>query len=271
MAGVVIVSVVLAVVMIAVSVMLLAPGVPTGELPASGRGVLEASGLLFFAFAGYARLATMGEEVRAPERTIPRAIGIAVVLVVAVYATAAIALLHTLGAPQLAGSERAFVEGLDAADAHGLLPVVVAAAALAAGGALLSLTLGVSRTMFAMARDHHLPHQLALVGTRHRVPYVAELTVATIVCILVALGSVATSIAFSSFCVLVYYAIANASALTIGGSAAGRAVAIVGLLGCLLLAVFLPRASVATGSAVIALGAFVFFLRQRSNRGRAFT
>lgn len=271
LAGIIITSVVLTMVVVAVATMTLAPAAPEGGLPTSGRGVLEAAGLLFFAFAGYARLATLGEEVRSPERTIPRAIGIAVVLVVLVYAASAIALLHVLGAAELARTPRAFVAGLDAAGAHGLVPIVVVAAALAAGGALLSLTLGVSRTMLAMARDRHLPQQLAQVGTRLHVPWVAELAVGAIVAVLVALGNLTASIAFSSFCVLIYYAIANASALTLGTSAVGRASALLGLLGCLLLAVVLPWSSVATGSAVVALGAASFVVRRPGRRRDAST
>src|SRR5918998_54641 len=40
-------------------------------------GVLQAAGLVFFAFAGYARIATLGEEIRDPARTIPRAVPLA--------------------------------------------------------------------------------------------------------------------------------------------------------------------------------------------------
>ncbi len=67
-------------------------------------GVLEAAGLLFFAFAGYARIATLGEEVRDPTRTIPRAIPVALGIALAVYASVAVAVLAALGPQRLAAS-----------------------------------------------------------------------------------------------------------------------------------------------------------------------
>ncbi|MET1037756.1 MAG: APC family permease [Aeromicrobium sp.] len=265
--GVAIVSTVLVIVVVTIVAMSAAPAAPGSSDPATTRGVLEAAGLLFFAFAGYARLATLGEEVRRPERTIPRAIAIAVVLVVAVYTAAALALLHVLGTAGLAAASRPFVAGLEAAGADRLVPLVVVAAVAAAGGALLSLMLGVSRTTLAMARDGHLPRVLAAVGARHRSPWAAEIAAGVAVVVLVLLGDLATSIAFSSFCVLLYYAVANASALTLPSGAAMRASAAAGLLGCLLLAVFLPRSTVAVGASVVAVGALVHLVRHARTRG----
>lgn len=268
-AGIAIVAVVLSVVAAVVVTMALAPAAPrTAPTPFDSRGVLQAAALLFFAFAGYARLATLGEEVRDPSRTIPRAIALAVVLVAAVYAASAAALLHVLGAPALADSARPFVAGLRAAGAGALVPAAAGAAALAALGALLSLVLGVSRTVLAMARDGHLPRRLATVDPRHRVPRNAELAVGTVVVAVVLVGDVATSVAFSSFCVLVYYAIANASALTLRSDrplprAVGTVGAAVGLLGCVGLAALLPVSTVVTGLLVLAVGAASFGVRAR--------
>jgi APA family basic amino acid/polyamine antiporter len=260
-AGIVIVGVVLVVVAGVVVTLLAAPAAATDPRPADTRGVLQAAGLLFFAFAGYARLATLGEEVRDPERTIPRAIATAVVLVVAVYAASGVALLHVLGADGLAQSTRPFVSGLRAAGHDAAVPAVVAAAALASAGALLSLVLGVSRTVLAMARDGHLPRRLAGVDPRHRVPRTAEITVAVVVGGIVLLGDIATSVAFSSFCVLVYYAIANCAALTLPSGPLPRLVAATGVLGCLLLAALLPLPTVVVGAGVLAVGAVSYRVR----------
>lgn len=65
-------------------------------------GVLQAAGLLFFAFAGYARIATLGEEVRDPRRSIPRGISIALGITLVVYAAVAVAVLSVLGPQGLA-------------------------------------------------------------------------------------------------------------------------------------------------------------------------
>jgi APA family basic amino acid/polyamine antiporter len=220
--------------------------------------VLQAAGLLFFAFAGYARIATLGEEVRDPARTIPRAIPIALGITLAVYATIAVTLLAILGPAQLATATAPLADAVRAAGAGGLEPAVRAGAVLAALGSLLSLILGVSRTTLAMARDAHLPTALAAVHPRFGVPHRAEMAVGVVVAVVAAVADVRSAIGFSSFAVLVYYGIANASAATLGR----RVVPAVGLAGCLLLAIFLPVASVLSGTAVLASGAAIYAVRR---------
>ena len=220
-------------------------------------GVLQAAGLLFFAFAGYARIATLGEEVRDPERTIPRAIPIALGITLAVYATVAAVVLAELGSAGLASSSAPLADAVRAAGQPGFEPVVRAGAAIAALGSLLSLFLGVSRTTLAMARDRHLPHALAAVHPRFASPHRAELVVGAVVAVIAAVADVRGAIGFSAFAVLVYYAIANASAMTLGR----RAIPAVGLTGCVLLAVLLPIASVLVGAGVVLIGALVYGLR----------
>ncbi|MFI9237270.1 APC family permease [Streptomyces sp. NPDC053079] len=227
-------------------------------------GVLQAAGLLFFAFAGYARIATLGEEVRDPRRTIPRAIPIALGITLAVYACVAVAVLTVLGPRQLAQAAAPLSDAVRAADAGGLAPVVRAGAAVAALGSLLSLILGVSRTTLAMARDRHLPHALAAVHPRSHVPHRAELAVGAVVAVLAATADVREAIGFSSFGVLAYYAIANASAwtLTPAEGRPARPVPVLGLAGCLALAFALPVASVAWGATVLAVGATAYGIRR---------
>jgi APA family basic amino acid/polyamine antiporter len=260
--GIVIVAIVLVIVVVAISLMFAAPAASTPTLPTHFGGTLEAAGLLFFAFAGYARLATLGEEVRRPDSTIPRAIALSVVGVVALYAVVAAALLHVLGPEALAASQRPFVTAVDVAGHHDLRSVVAAAAALSAGGALFSLTLGVSRTVLAMARDRHLPVGLASINGRSRVPRVAEITVCVVVCAVLLAGDLATSVAFSSFCVLVYYAIANASAWTLSSALTSRVLPLLGLIGCLGLAASLPLRTVSVGSVVVGAGALTYAVRR---------
>ncbi|MFF9321422.1 APC family permease [Streptomyces sp. NPDC014735] len=227
-------------------------------------GVLQAAGLLFFAFAGYARIATLGEEVRDPARTIPRAITLALGITLVVYAVVAVAVLATLGPGRLAEASAPLSDAVRAAGADRLVPVVRVGAAVAALGSLLALVLGVSRTALAMARDRHLPHALAAVHPRFKVPHRAELLVGTVVAVVAATADVRGAIGFSSFGVLVYYAIANASAWTLAPDE-GRPhllVPAVGLAGCLALAFALPWASVVSGAAVLAAGALVYAARR---------
>ncbi|MFB7370440.1 APC family permease [Streptomyces sp. NPDC056222] len=219
-------------------------------------GVLQAAGLLFFAFAGYARIATLGEEVRDPARTIPRAVPLALGITLAVYAAVAVCVLAVLGPQALAASSDPLVDAARAADAGWLVPVVVVGAAVAALGSLLSLILGVSRTTLAMARDGRLPAGLAAVHPRFQVPHRAELAVGAVVAVVAATTDVRGAIGFSSFGVLVYYGIANASAWTLGRS--HRPLAALGLAGCGALAFALPPASVLAGLGVLAVGTVAY-------------
>jgi APA family basic amino acid/polyamine antiporter len=234
------------------------------------RGVLTAAGLLFFAFAGYARIATLGEEVRDPARTIPRAIPAALGLVLAAYLLLAVVSLGVLGPFRLAAASAPLAEVVDAAGLPGLAWVVRVGAAVAVTGVLLALVAGVGRTALAMARRRDLPAALDAVHPRHRVPHRAELAVAALVVALVALGDVRDAIGFSSCTVLVYYAVANASALTLGREPGRRlpvqAIAVVGLVGCVVLAVSLPVSSVLAGFGVLGLGALFFAARRRLGR-----
>lgn len=227
-------------------------------------GVVQAAGLLFFAFAGYARIATLGEEVRDPARTIPRAIPLALTIALAVYALVAVAALSVLGPTRLAQSAAPLVETARAAGAARLVPLVQAGAAVAAVGSLLALILGVSRTTLAMARDRHLPHALAAVHPRFRVPHRAELLIGVVVAVLAATTDLRDAIGFSSFAVLIYYAIANASALTLGRDEGRppRAVPVVGLLGCVVLAFATPRWSVLSGVTVLGIGVAAYAIRR---------
>ncbi|MER5255844.1 APC family permease [Streptomyces sp. NPDC002855] len=231
---------------------------------ASVGGVLQAAGLLFFAFAGYARIATLGEEVRDPRRTIPRAVPLALGITLVVYAAVATAVLAVLGPDGLADATAPLADAVRAAGAPALVPVVRVGGAVAALGSLLALILGISRTTLAMARDRHLPHALATVHPRFHVPHRAELAVGAAVVALVAFADLRGAIGFSSFGVLAYYAIANAAARTLTPEEGRppRAVPVIGLAGCLLLAFSLPLASVVSGAAVLAAGAVVFFVRR---------
>ena len=135
---------------------------------------------------------------------------------------------------------------------------------MAALGSLLALLLGVSRTTLAMARDRHLPHTLATVHPRFGVPHHAELAVGAVVAVLAATADIRGAIGFSSFGVLVYYAIANAAAWTLT-PAEGRPVRIVpalGVAGCLTLAFALPVTAVVAGATVLAVGGLGYLVRR---------
>jgi APA family basic amino acid/polyamine antiporter len=229
-------------------------------------GVLQSAGLLFFAFAGYARIATLGEEVREPERVIPRAVVLALALAVVVYAVLAAAVLSVLGASGTAASAAPVADAVRATSAPWAVGVVRVGAALASAGALLALVAGLGRTGLAMARERDLPGWLDAVHPRFGVPHRAELAVAAVVVVLVLTTDLRGAIGFSSFGVLLYYAVANAAAYRQADDARRfpRWLQLVGGTGCLLLVATLPWPSVAAGLVVLAVGVLVRAVRLRS-------
>jgi basic amino acid/polyamine antiporter, APA family len=243
-------------------------GIRPGPADAVGglAGVPAAAGLMFFAFAGYARLATLGEEVRNPARTIPRAVAIALLTAVAVYLAVTASALSALGATGLAASPAPLAAVVSVRGWAAALPVVRAGAVAASGGALLSLLLGVSRTAFAMARDGYLPRGLTAV--RHGVPQRAEVVVALVVLALVWTVDLRGAIGFSSLAVLVYYLLANLSARRLGRAGAKPPAWLTasGAAGCVLLAATLPVASVLAGLGVLAVGVLVRMVLVRHRR-----
>ena len=238
--------------------------------PTSAYGVLQSAGFLFFAFAGYARIATLGEEIIEPHRTIPRAVPIALGIALVVYAAVATSTLAGAGATAVAASEAPLVTAVEAGRLGWLSPAVRIGASVASLGVLLSLIAGVSRTAFAMASNHDLPKFFCAVHPRFKVPHRAELAVGAIVAGVAAVADVRSAIGVSSFAVLTYYAIANTAAWTLEPSERRwpRVFAAFGLLGCVVLAVTLPLESLVGGAALLAVAVFVYAFMHWAQRAR---
>ena len=227
------------------------------DLLANGwYGILQSAGLLFFAFAGYARIATLGEEVRNPERAIPRAVLTALTIAVSIYLLVGVAILVVLGPTGVASSPAPLAAAVNAVGWGWADLVVRFGAAAAALGALLALIAGVGRTTLAMARHDDLPRWLAAVHERHQVPHHAEIAIAGLVCILILVTDLRGAIGFSSFGVLLYYLIANAAAYTQlpDRRRFPRILQIVGMIGCAILVVTLPLSAVVTGTLIFVIG-----------------
>jgi basic amino acid/polyamine antiporter, APA family len=238
--------------------------------PTSAYGVLQSAGFLFFAFAGYARIATLGEEVIEPNRTIPRAIPIALGIALVVYVAVAVSTLAGAGATAAAASEAPLVTAVEAGRLGWLSPAVRIGATVASLGVLLSLIAGVSRTTFAMASNRDLPKLFAAIHPRFKVPHRAELAVGAIVASGAAALDLRSAIGVSSFAVLTYYAIANAAAWTLEPSRRRwpRVFAAGGLCGCAVLAVTVPLESLVGGAALLLVAAFAYAYKRWVQRER---
>lgn len=231
-------------------------------------GILQSAGLLFFAFAGYARIATLGEEVINPQRAIPRAIMIALAVTATLYLALGMVMLAVLGADGLAHSQAPVAELLDAAGWRWASGIVAVTAGVASLGALLALMAGIGRTTFAMARNSDVPRWLSAVHPRFAVPYRAELVLAFVVIVAVSVTDLRGAIAFSSFGVLLYYFVANVAAFTQPKTErrVPRIVNVLGAAGCLLLVATVPLVGVAVGALIVILGIPVRLLSNRQSR-----
>jgi APA family basic amino acid/polyamine antiporter len=241
-----------------------------GVLAHGWYGILQSAGLLFFAFAGYARIATMGEEVLNPRTAIPRAIVTALGIAVAVYAAIAVSILAVLGADGIARTPTPLAAAVAAGSWDWALPVVRVGAALAALGALLALIAGLGRTSLAMAREADLPGWLAAVHPQFKVPHRAELVLAAVICLVISVVDLRGAIGFSSFGVLIYYLVANIAAYTQTreNRRYPKALQLAGALACAVLVVTLPAESVIAGLLMFAAGVAYRLVRLRLQGAR---
>ena len=236
--------------------------------PFGGGAVLESAALLFFAYTGYARIATLGGEVRDPRRTIPRAIVITIAGAVLLYGAVALVAVGAVGSAALSATAAPLHAA--AGDASALAVLVAAGAVTAMLGVILSQLLGLSRMIFAMARRGDLPVALAHVHPRYGVPNRATLVIGAIAAVVAATGTLRGVAAAASFAILIYYGIANLAALRMppGQRLYPRLVPAVGLSACVLLALSLSRPVIGTGILVLAAGSALRVLRTRLRRGR---
>lgn len=220
-------------------------------------GVLAAAAIFFFAFAGYARVASLGKEVADPGRNIPRAINLSFLVVLAIYASLTIVLPAKLGA-DLALSSRAVFDLVSVTIPWFPVELVAVVASIAALGSLLALLAGMSRTGAQMAMDEELP-KIFSRRLKNQSPWLSELAVSALVIALVMVGSVVFAIGISSFAILFYYSIANYAAFRQPESESSRLKIfnVLGLLLCVAIGISVPAQSLLTGASLLVLGLLI--------------
>ncbi|NJM10227.1 MAG: amino acid permease [Bdellovibrionaceae bacterium] len=231
-------------------------------------GILQAAGMMFFAFAGYARIATLGEEVIAPQKTIPKAILVALAITLFIYASIIMIVILCVDIGDLADAKAPLALAVESGSFSYLSPIVRIGACFASLGVLLSLMAGISRTTFAMASNRDLPNWFSAVHSVHKVPHRAEIAVGLTIALIVGVADLRSAIAFSSFAILVYYAIANAAAWTLSPEQRRwpRWMSAAGFVACGTVALSLPSISVVGGLVLFAIGLFIYFLSRRETR-----
>ncbi len=235
--------------------------------PFGWRGILESAALLFFAYTGYARIATLGEEVREPARTIPRAVIVTVTISVVLYMAVAMVAIGAVGAVALAQNSSPLQTAARVFSLPGVFWVVGIGATTAMLGVLLSQIVGISRMMFAMARRGDLPRVLEHLSPSHNVPDYGILLSGAVIILLSIFGTLEWVIAAATFTILLYYGIANIAALRLKAEDKlyPRWIAYLGLASCLLLALSLRPVTIIAGLALLALGFVARFIFQTIN------
>jgi basic amino acid/polyamine antiporter, APA family len=238
--------------------------------PHGTAGILQAAALLFFAYTGYARIVTLGEEVRDPTRTIPRAIIISLSIAGLLYLAVALVAVGAVGAEAMASTRAPLERSAQAFSTPSVVLMVGVGATTAMLGVLLSQVMGISRMMFAMARRRDLPAPLDHIHPSNGVPDRAVLLTGLIISLLALFGTLDWIVAAASFTILVYYGIANVAALRM--PAADKrfpdAVPALGLLLCILLAFSLRLETILSGLVLCAVG-FLFRYIVRTTVARA--
>lgn len=239
-----------------------APDATTGSLPS----LLEAAAILFVAFTGYGRIATLGEEARSPAVVIPRAIVVTVTLVFLLHLLVLLAVIGAMDAERAGQSARdgrllAELAGAFGYDSVALLVSVGALFALA--GVLLNLLLGISRVLLAMSRRNDLPRRFAVIAANGSSAPAATLLAGAIVLVIVLQGNIFLAWSFSAFTVLLYYAITNLAALVVANTVRQKAVSLAGLAGCLSLSWFVDARALLAGAVLLAAGAAWHLIARR--------
>lgn len=223
-------------------------------------GVMESAALLFFAYTGYARIATLSEEVHEPKRTIPRAIIIVVAVSALLYLGVALVAVGSIGAGAMAAGGSPLLRAAETFTLPGARLVVGIGAVTAMLGVLLSQIVGISRVMLAMARRGDLPAPLGHVSAAHAVPDRGVLLTGLIIGLLAVFGTLQWVVATATFTILLYYSITNVAAMKMQprDKLFPNWVPALGLVSCLLLAVSLKPATIGFGLLLLLLG---FLLR----------
>lgn len=225
-------------------------------------GVFESAAILFFAFTGYGRIATLAEEVAEPKKTIPKAIIITIVTAILLYAIISIVAIGVIGTESMAQSISPLQVVADALSFPGVGVVITIGASTAMLGVLLSQILGISRVMLAMGRRGDLPPVFESIHNKFRVPHIGILLTGAIILALTLLGTFEFIVRSATFTILLYYSITNLAAIKQPKDEIlyNKIIPILGLIGCLVMSVSLPFNVIISGIGLLAIGFLIRFI-----------
>jgi APA family basic amino acid/polyamine antiporter len=174
-------------------------------LPHGARGVVTAALLAFLAFGGFDMVAAAGEEVRQPERNLPRAILITLGTVLAIYLLVCLVAIGVLGAAPLGASRAPLADAAQHVGGARLRAALTCVALLSTAATANAVLVVTSRISYAMARDGLLPRQLASVSTRSGAPWATLLTCGVLLAAVAAAGSIGLAASAGGFLYVLHF------------------------------------------------------------------
>lgn len=230
--------------------------------PFGMTGIAESAAILFFAFTGYARIATLAEEVIEPKKTIPRAVIITILTAIVLYAAVSLVAVGVIGAENMAQSGSPLQLAAISMKTPAIGTVITLGASTAMLGVLLSQILGISRMLLAMGRRNDLPSFFNSIHSKTHVPHIGIIITGVIILLITLLGSFEFVVRAATFTILLYYSITNMAAIKqpSGEQLHGKYIPILGLLGCLAMSVSLPLTVIVSGLVLLLVGFVVRFL-----------
>ena len=185
----------------------------TPFLPKGISGMLASSAFIFFAYTGFARITMLGEEIEEPKKTIPRAIILSIAISAVIYILVMFVLIGIVPYAQIDNSKSPLAQAIFYATHNLALEYTISVGAMIATiNVDLAMILGLSRVVFAMARDKDLPKSLAKIN-KYGAPSTAILFSTIIMILAIFSISFKNIISFSNAAALTSYAIANLAAI----------------------------------------------------------
>ncbi len=169
----------------------------------------------FFAFTGYSRLATYGEEIKNPETIIPSSILTGLGITVAIYLFVNWLSLAIIGPEVVANSNTPLLVAMDVSVMSDFSFLIVFASTIATASVFLALLPAISRIYVAMSRDGILPNMFSKIHNKNNSAYVSELFVLLTVVVGIYTINITNAIKLSAFFILIYYSLTNLSVINL--------------------------------------------------------
>jgi APA family basic amino acid/polyamine antiporter len=181
------------------------------DMPNGFKGIFEASALIFFAFIGFEGVVRLSEETRNPEKNIPRALILALIISIILYMAVAFSTVSVVGWEKLSQSDAPFATVAFEAlgnDAFILLSVI---ALFATANTVLLMLLGASRMTYGMADSFSLPNTFAKIHPKRRTPWIAIITVTILSILFLFAGNIAFLANVTNYTLFLTFIVINAA------------------------------------------------------------